>query len=149
MLSAALALGLASPSPRPLVEWQVEGRGSFVMEFDLGEAPLIGRHVLDLVSRGFYDRQIIHRRVENFVLQAGDPASKGWTPARALAAPGESGGTKGLGDGGSGKPVRFEINNLVHARGTVGMALESPMSDTGDSQWFINLKNNFRLNGMY
>ncbi len=119
------------------------------MEMRPDQAPLLVGHVLRLVDSGFYDGLLIHRKVPGFVVQAGDPASRRVTPGWARKNPGERGGTKTLGDGGSGRTVRFEINDLTHRKYTVGMALEAPMSDTGDSQWFINLADNARLNGMY
>ena len=127
----------------------VEGRGKVVMEFYPEEAPKLCEHLLEIIGKKFYDGMLIHRKVPNFVIQAGDPASKKVTVKWAKKNPGEMGGTKTLGDGGSGKSVPFEINNLTHEKYSVGMALESPMDDSGDSQFFINLKDNFRLNGMY
>ena len=38
---------------------------------------------------------------------------------------------------------------MSHLPGVVGMALESPASDTGDSQFFINLEDNSRLDHKY
>jgi peptidyl-prolyl cis-trans isomerase B (cyclophilin B) len=144
--SASLA---AQPMVLPRVQFVIEGRGSFVMEVRKDQAPKLAAHFLDLVDRGFYTGLLIHRKVKDFVIQSGDPASRKVSTKDAVARPGEMGGTKGLGEGGSGKEIPYEINDLVHDRFTVGMALSSPMSDTGDSQFFINLKNNHRLNGLY
>ncbi len=119
------------------------------MELRPDEAPKLTAHFLELVDKGFYNKMLFHRKVDNFVLQGGDPETKKVSTAWAKSNPGEMGGTKGLGSGGSGKEVPYEINNLTHVKHSVGMALSSPMSDTGDSQFFINLKDNFRLNGMY
>ena len=145
----AFGMGQSSKAPLPWVEMVVEGRGSIFVELRPDQAPKLVKHFLSLVNQGFYDGQLFHRKVDNFVLQGGDPESKKWTPAQARKNPGESGGTKGLGDGGSGTTVPYEINDLIHDKYTVGIALESPMSDTGDSQFFINLKDNHRLNGLY
>ena len=71
------------------------------------------------------------------------------TPAEAKSKPGPMGGTMGLGEGGSGKSVKFEKNGLSHVRGAVGIALESPGDNSGDSQFFINLVDNKRLDGKY
>lgn len=148
--ATALALTFAqSSSPHPRVSFEVEKRGTFVMELRPDQAPKLVEHFLGLVDKGFYDRILFHRRVDNFVVQAGDPKSRKTSTAWAVKNPGESGGTKTLGEGGSGKSVPYEINDLTHAKHSVGMALAGAMSDTGDSQFFINLKDNFRLNGMY
>lgn len=119
------------------------------MELFPDQAPVLCEHVLKLVENKFYDGMLIHRKVPDFVIQTGDPLSKKVSVSWAKKNPGDHGGTKTLGDGGSGKPVKYEINDLVHEKFAVGMALESPMDDSGDSQFFINLKDNFRLNGMY
>ena len=148
LLPAAFAQQSAPP-PFYYVEVKVQGRGSFTMELYAERAPKLVAHFLDLVNKKFYDGMLWHRKVNNFVIQTGDPASKKVSPEQARKKPGEMGGTEGLGDGGSGTTVPFEINDLRHAKYMVGMALESPMSDTGDSQFFVNLKDNFRLDGSY
>lgn len=133
----------------PHIAMKVDGRGTVVMELYPEQAPKLCQHVLDLVESKFYDGMLIHRKVPDFVIQTGDPTSKKVTVSWARKNPGDHGGTKTLGDGGSGHSVKYEINDLTHEQYTVGMALESPMDDSGDSQFFINLKDNFRLNGMY
>jgi cyclophilin family peptidyl-prolyl cis-trans isomerase len=149
LLCATVFAASAYVAPPPHVAVDVEGRGTIVMRLERQQAPMLVAHFLSLVDKGFYDGMLWHRKVPDFVIQTGDPASKSKTPEWARARPGERGGTKGLGDGGSGKSVPFEINDLVHDRYAVGMALESPMDDSGDSQFFVNLKANHRLNGMY
>lgn len=149
LLCAALLAASAAPAPNPHVAIDVEGKGTMVMRLAKQQAPKLVAHFMALVDKGFYDGMLWHRKVPDFVIQTGDPVSKSKTPEWARARPGERGGTKGLGDGGSGKSVPFEINDLVHDRYAVGMALESPMDDSGDSQFFVNLKDNHRLNGMY
>ena len=42
---------------------------------------------------------------------------------------------------------RDELGTVPHARGTVGMSTRG--HDTGDAQWFINLKDNLRLGRDY
>lgn len=146
---AAAALAILGANLSTSLVFEVDGRGSFVMELDQVAAPRTCAHILNLVRKGFYDGQLFHRRVDGFVLQGGDPVSKNWTPAEARKKPGERGGTDGLGDGGSGTSVKFEKNTLSHLKGTVGIALESPGDDSGDSQFFINLADNKRLDGKY
>jgi cyclophilin family peptidyl-prolyl cis-trans isomerase len=127
----------------------VSGRGKVVIELYPDQAPKLVQHVLELVDNGFYDKLLIHRKVDNFVIQSGDSSSRKVSVSYARKHKGKMGEVPGLGDKGSGKSVPFEINDLTHKKYTIGMALESPMDDSGDSQWFINLKDNFRLNGMY
>lgn len=119
------------------------------MELDQLAAPRTCAHILKLAKDKFFDGQLFHRRVDGFVLQGGDPESKKWTPAEAKAKPGPMGGTLDMGEGGSGTKVKFEKNGLSHVRGAVGIALESPGDNSGDSQFFINLADNKRLDGKY
>jgi peptidylprolyl isomerase len=149
MTTIALSASLASVTERPYVALDVQSRGRIVMELRPDQAPRLCAHFLDLIDKGFYDGLLFHRKVPGFVVQAGDPQSRSVASNWARRNPGERGGTRGLGRGGSGRPVPFEINDLTHDPYTVGMALESPMDDSGDSQFFINLAKNHRLNGLY
>lgn len=135
---------------RPKAELTVAGRGVIEWELMVAEAPLTCAHISGLIERGFYNGILFHRRVAGFVIQAGDPTSRDWTPEEAKAkTPDKYGGTPGLGEKVSGKSVKFEKNSLSHAPGTVGIALESPGDNSGDSQFFINLADNKRLDGKY
>ncbi len=140
---------LTAPTPNPMIEVEVDKRGKFVIELFMKEAPRTAGHFQDLVNAKFFDGQLFHRKVDNFVLQGGDPDSRKMSVELAVKSPGEMGGTKGLGDGGSGHAIKFEKNDLTHKQGTLGIALEKPADDSGDSQYFINLKDNFKLNGKY
>lgn len=147
-LSASLAASLG-PAANPKIVMDVENRGQIVIELFPAKAPKTVEHILKLVQEKFFDGILFHRVVPGFVAQAGDPASKKVDRAKALADADGQGGTKGLGDGGSGKTIPFERNDLRHDKGTLGMALEGPQTDTGDSQFFINLVDNYRLDGKY
>jgi cyclophilin family peptidyl-prolyl cis-trans isomerase len=43
--------------------------------------------------------------------------------------------------------LRDELGTVPHARGTVGMSTRG--HDTGDAQWFVNLRDNLRLGRDY
>jgi len=43
--------------------------------------------------------------------------------------------------------LRDELGTVPHVRGTVGMSTRG--HDTGDAQWFVNLKDNIRLGPDY
>ncbi len=137
----ALSSALANPQSKqknPVIEMVVANRGTITIELFQKEAPKTVAHILDLVRRKFYDGILIHRVEPNFVVQAGDPQTK----TRGVDA-------SGIGTGGSGKNIPFEVNSKTHEAGTLGMALSAPRSATGDSQWFINLSNNNFLDGNY
>lgn len=86
--------------------------------------PQTVEHVRDLVEDGFYDGTLLHRVVDDFVIQGGDPT--------------------GTGEGGSGPlgtpdTVPLEIHEgLDFGSGAVGLARWT--DDTGDSQYFITEK---------
>ena len=145
----ALAGTVFAPGENPQILMRIEGKGSVVIELYPEQAPKLVQHLTELIESKFYDRMLIHRKVDNFVIQTGDPTSKNVSVAFARKHKGKMGEVPGLGDAGSGKSVKYEINDLTHEKYAVGMALESPRDDSGDSQFFINLKDNFRLNGMY
>lgn len=51
--------------------------GEIVLELNNAEAPETVNSFVFLARRGFYDGQVIHRIVENFVFQTGDPNADG------------------------------------------------------------------------
>lgn len=149
MLATMVAMVSIGQVVNPVVTFDVWQRGTFEMELNMKEAPRTAGHIKMLVEKGFYDGILFHRKVKGFVVQTGDPTSKNWTSEEARLKPGAMGGTDGLGEGTYGKPIKFEKNKLSHVKGTVGIALSSPGDDSGDSQLFINLEDNTRLDGKY
>lgn len=131
------------------VEFQVQNRGSFVITLDRTAAPNTCAHFQSLVEQKVYNGMLWHRKVNNFVLQTGDPNSKSMLPEEARRLPGENGGTSGLGENTFGKPIPFEKSPMSHIKGTLGIALESPGDNSGSSHFFINLADNKRLDGKY
>jgi cyclophilin family peptidyl-prolyl cis-trans isomerase len=89
-----------------------------------------------LIKKGFYDGILFHRVEHPLVIQAGNPLTK----------------TQGI-DARQGEtgipPIPFETNDLQHVTGAIGVALRSAKSDTGDSQFFINLQPNHMWDGEY
>jgi len=128
---------------------KVAGKGVIELELYPRAAPKTVAHFTDLAKRKFYDGILFHRVVPDFVAQAGDPASKKLTAQDVASKDDHQGGTEGLGSGGSGTNIPFESNPLKNEPGTLAMALSGPRSDTGDSQFFINLKHNESLDGDY
>jgi cyclophilin family peptidyl-prolyl cis-trans isomerase len=140
------------PPPRPTAATShpqitivIARRGTVLIELYPNAAPKTVAHIVDLVNRKFYDGLLFHRVIPGFIAQAGDPKSRNMDGAKL----------KGLsdlqvaerftiGDGGSGKKVVLEVK-LPHERGTVGLA-HSRDIDSGDSQFFFNLKPNPILN---
>ena len=90
-------------------------KGVIEIELAVLDAPLTVRNFITLARKGVFNGVAIHRVVNDFVIQGGDP--------------------RGDGEGGPGYTIRDEINQRPYLRGTVGMALD--WRDTGGSQFFI------------
>jgi cyclophilin family peptidyl-prolyl cis-trans isomerase len=134
----------AGAQPGPMV-WRVEplryavmetSAGKMTMSFFYDVAPNTVGNFLRLSEEGYYDGQVFHRIIKDFVLQAGDPLGR--DPDRA-------------GSGGPGFLIDAEFNDRQHVRGVLSMARQGddlerqglmPRSDfanSASSQFFIAL----------
>ena len=98
-------------------------------------------HIVELVKRGFYDGQRIHRALPGFVVQWGDPRS------RDLSREADWG--RGP-EASSGHPIGVSElrRKRLHTRGAVAMAhLGNPA--LADSQIYVTLANRPDLNNRY
>jgi len=91
--------------------------GEIMIELNNGDAPETVNSFVFLARAGFYDGQVIHRIVENFVFQTGDPEANG--------------------TGGPGYVIadEFPDDGFVYEEGVVAMASRGSRS-TG-SQFFV------------
>lgn len=95
------------------------------------DTPLHRDNFLMLVKEKYYDGTLFHRVIENFMIQGGDPDSRG-------AAPG-----KVLGNGGPGYtiPAEFDLPFLYHWRGALAAARDgdevNPEQESSGSQFYI------------
>lgn len=93
--------------------------------------PVHRDNFLILVEKGYYDGVLFHRVIEDFMIQTGDPDSKG-APKDSL-----------LGNGGPGYTLPAEIvfPELFHIRGSVAAAREgddvNPEFRSSGSQFYI------------
>jgi cyclophilin family peptidyl-prolyl cis-trans isomerase len=136
--AACPLVGAQTPPPVVVVE---TSKGTFAFEMFPDEAPKTVRHVIELVRRGFYDGQRIHRTLPGILVQWGDPQSR--DPSKeALWGRGPAAS--------SGTPVGVaEIpKKRVHTRGAVGMAHPGNPADA-DSQLYVVLGSREELNGRY
>ena len=109
-----------------IVEMQTD-LGSITVHLYDQHTPITVENFLNYVADGSYDGTVIHRSVDNFVLQGGGYRF----------------------DSGSLVPIPTdpEINSeagISNVRGTVALA-KVGNRPSGDSQWFINLKDNTTL----
>lgn len=110
---------------RPVVVVETN-RGNFEIELYLDKAPVSVENFLKYVDAKFYDMTIIHRVIKNFVIQAG-------------------GLTQNLAEKPTGAPIKNEADNgLSNLKGMVAMARTDEI-DSATSHFFVNLKDNVRL----
>ena len=103
------------------------GGGSFVVRLRGDVAPIMAARILTLVREGYYDGLAWHRVEPDFVIQGGSPGDNEYV--------------------GHSVHIRDELGTVPQVRGTVGMSTRG--HDTGDAQWFVNLKDNLRLGRDY
>jgi len=94
------------------------------------DTPLHRDNFVKLVKEGYYDGTLFHRVINDFMIQGGDPDSKG-------AAPGQN-----LGQGGPGYTVPAEImHNRIHKKGALCAARKgdrvNPEFASSGSQFYI------------
>lgn len=111
-----------------LVEIQTEYGNMLVLLFN--STPKHRDNFLKLADQGFFDSLLFHRVIEGFMIQGGDPASKG---ADASAV---------LGSGGPGYTIDAEFSDtLVHVKGALAAARTSdsvnPEKRSSGSQFYI------------
>jgi cyclophilin family peptidyl-prolyl cis-trans isomerase len=101
--------------------------GEFAFELYGDQAPIATANFVALARCGFYDGIWFHRVIAGFVIQAGDPGTKGQT-----------GDFLGLGSGGAGYEYEIEppADDLDYVQYSVAMANDTR---TNDSQFFISL----------
>ncbi|HYC51726.1 MAG TPA: peptidylprolyl isomerase [Gemmatimonadaceae bacterium] len=119
----AVQLALGEPVRIRVTMAPASGGGSFVVRLRGDNAPMMAARILELVRQGYYDNGNWHRVGHDFVIQGAGPGSNEYVGHRDY--------------------LRDELGNLPHTRGTVGMSTRA--HDTGDAQWFINLKDNLSL----
>jgi len=105
-------------------------QGDIILQLYEKEMPITAGNFKKLVQEGFYDGIILHRVINGFMIQGGDP--------------------QGTGAGGPGYTIKDEFTNSdldKNNRGTISMANAGP--NTGGSQFFINLVDNNFLDGRH
>ena len=100
--------------------------GDIIVELNREAAPASVENFLSYATSGHYDRTLFHRVVKGYVIQGGG-FSKLYTE-RVLR-----------------DPIPYEGDNgLKNLRGTIAMA-RGDKPDSAQAQWFINLRDNERL----
>ena len=123
----AVRLALGADVQLRVVMADSSGGGTFVVRLRGDNAPMMAARVLALVRSGWYNGNTWHRVEPDFVIQGGAPGANEFR--------------------GYPRFFRDELGIVPHARGTIGMSTGE--HDTGDAQWFVNLRDNLRLNRDY
>lgn len=94
------------------------------------ETPKHRDNIIKLANEKYYDGQIFHRIINNFVVQGGDPDTKNAKPDSLY------------GNGGPNYLIDAEfVDTLIHKRGAVGMAREgddvNPEKKSAGSQFYL------------
>jgi cyclophilin family peptidyl-prolyl cis-trans isomerase len=123
----AVALALGADRRLRVTLTPESGGGSFVVRLRGDVAPMMAARILALARQGYYKNLTWHRVEHDFVIQGGSPRANEYV--------------------GYAQFLRDELGTVPHRRGTVGMSTRG--HDTGDAQWFVNLRDNQRLGRDY
>ena len=117
--------------PNPIIILKTN-KGDITLELTLDKTPKTAGNFLKLAREGFFDGTKFHRIIAGFVIQGGDPNSKGDDKVS-------------YGRGGPGYTIEDEfVSELSNVRGTISMA-NTGQPNSGGSQFFINLMDNVGL----
>ncbi|MDZ7839793.1 MAG: peptidylprolyl isomerase [Gammaproteobacteria bacterium] len=112
---------------RPRIRFQTS-HGNFTVEVDTDRAPATAENFLQYVKDGFYNNTLIHRVVDNFIIQGG-----GFEPGMIQKT--------------TRPPIKNEAEQgMRNERGTMAMARVADEPDSATSQFFINTRDNDILN---
>lgn len=109
-------------------------RGVVTLELYEDAMPVTVGNFTKLAESGYYNGTKFHRVIDGFMIQGGDPNSKGDNPAT-------------YGTGGPGYTIQDEFVDdprLSNVRGTISMA-NTGQPNSGGSQFFINTADNLGL----
>ena len=123
----AVALALGKDVRLRVTMSPASGGGSFMVRLRGDVAPMMAARILQLARSGYYDHGNWHRVEADFVIQGAGPGTNEYV--------------------GYSQYLRDELGTVPHVRGTVGMSTRG--HDSGDAQWFINLRDNPRLGRDY
>lgn len=98
-------------------------------------APGHVENFVKLAKSEFFDGTVFHRIIPGFMIQGGDPNSKGTDRSNH-------------GTGGPGYSIKAEFNDKPHVRGALSMA-RSRAPDSAGSQFFIVVKKSSFLDHQY
>jgi len=135
----SVLVSMASPlvnatddSPKAIIETRF---GDIEIRLFPDVAPKHVENFITLAKSGFYDGTIFHRVIPGFMIQGGDPNTRGMDKSI-------------YGQGGPEHSVKAEFNKRSHIRGIVSMA-RSRHPDSAGSQFFIVVNDSKFLDQQY
>ena len=124
-----LAFSLQAKEKRSVVRIETSEGIIRVALFD--DTPIHRDNFLDLASSGFYDGLLFHRVIQDFMIQGGDPDSRGAAPGAVL----------GEGDTGYTLLPEIQLPYLYHVRGALAAARDpddvNPEKRSSGCQFYI------------
>jgi peptidyl-prolyl cis-trans isomerase B (cyclophilin B) len=125
------------PETRATITVTVKGQpfGQMMLRFYPDVAPNHVKNFIKLAKDKFYDGTTFHRVIPGFMIQGGDPNSKGQDRSTH-------------GTGGPGYKVQAEFNSRPHKRGVLSMARANDPNSAG-SQFFICVADSHFLDWKY
>jgi peptidyl-prolyl cis-trans isomerase B (cyclophilin B) len=131
--ATAADLIVEGPHPHAIIEIRDLGQIRFELLPEI--APGTVENFIKLADEGFYEGLTFHRVIPEFMLQAGDPGSRGRDPRQ-------------LGGGGPGYAIEDEFTKYPHMRGVISMANKGSRN-SGGSQFFIVHQDSPGLDGRF
>ncbi|OLE15628.1 MAG: peptidyl-prolyl cis-trans isomerase [Gemmatimonas sp. 13_1_20CM_3_60_15] len=115
-------------------------KGTMRAELFEKDAPNTVANFEKLANSGFYDGTKFHRVIKDFMVQGGDPYSKGGESAKGP-----------VGTGGPGYKIDCETNGNPNKHQVGSLSMAHAGKNTGGSQFFIvlNEANTRHLNGVH
>jgi len=115
-------------------------KGTVVADLFAKEAPNTVANFAKLANSGFYDGTKFHRVIPDFVVQGGDPYSKGGSHMKGP-----------VGTGGPGYKIKCETQGNPHKHKLGALSMAHAGKDTGGSQFFMVLSeaNTRHLDGVH
>lgn len=126
----AVAPAAIAADPANRLNFALSNGGTVTIQLRPDAAPNHVHRLQTLASQGFYNGLTFHRVIPGFMAQGGDP--------------------KGTGAGGSPLPdLKAEFNALPHVRGALSMARLADSNDSANSQFFLMLSTDLKLDRQY
>ncbi|HRX84084.1 MAG TPA: peptidylprolyl isomerase [Phycisphaerae bacterium] len=130
-IAVVTVVGVRDATPQVVLENTGAVSGDMIIELFGDEAPNTVANFLRYVDSGYYDGLIWHRVDNGFVIQTGAYERVGGELVKRFSAR---------------PPIASEANNgRTNQRGAVGLALKGTDADSGDTQFYVDLADNFSL----